>query len=104
MRETRRNFLKATAAGSAALAVRPGAVSAADGEKLTVAAVGVGGSRGRYNRGGKIAAGAARLGKLIAVCDVHDLHTREFNEKHGGGLGMYRDYREMLDSRQGFSA
>ena len=44
--------------------------------KPTVAAIGVGGSRGVYSRGGEIARNAAKFGKMIACCDVDDLHTR----------------------------
>jgi predicted dehydrogenase len=96
MRSDRRDFFKTTAAGSA-LALSARAAAAADDEKLTVAAIGVGGSRGRYNRGGQIAEQAARLGRMIAVCDVDDRHTEEFNKKFDGKLTTYRDYRELLE-------
>lgn len=99
MTQSRRQFV-ATAAAAGSLAAAPRSAFAADDTKRTVAAIGVGGSRGVYNRGGQIANEAARLGRLIAVCDVDDLHTAEFNEKHGGGLGKYRDYREMLEKEQ----
>ena len=99
MRSNRREFMKTSAAAGSALAVTQPAM-AAEGDKLTVAAIGVGGSRGRYSRGGGIARSAAKLGRMIAVCDVDDRHTQEFNEHLGGGLGMYRDYREMLEKEQ----
>ena len=38
-----------------------------------IAAIGVGGSRGRYNQGGSIARKAARFGRMVAVCDVDQL-------------------------------
>ena len=98
--QSRRRFLGTVAAVGGAASTLPRSEASADGDALTVAAVGVGGSRGVYNRGGQIANEAARLGRMIAVCDVDDLHTKEFNEKHGGGLGMYRDYREMLEKEQ----
>ncbi len=63
----------------------------------TVAAIGVGGSLGRYNRGGEIAREAAKLGTMIAVCDVVDKHAEEFNAEMGGALKSYRDYRELLE-------
>ena len=94
MHPSRRGFLKTTAATSA-LAVSSSAV-AADQQKLRLAAVGVGGSRGRYNRGGNIARGAARYANLVAVCDVDKLHCQEFNKDFGGKLNEYNDYREML--------
>ena len=37
---------------------------------------------------------------MIAVCDVDDLHTEEFNQAFGGKLNKYRDYREMLESEK----
>ncbi len=97
---TRRHFLGSVAAAGGTLTALTQPGFASEDDKLTVAAVGVGGSRGRYNRGGQIGNEAAGLGRIIAVCDVDDLHSKEFNEKHGGGLGMYRDYREMLEQEQ----
>ncbi|TWU37082.1 Gfo/Idh/MocA family protein [Novipirellula artificiosorum] len=100
MKASRRNFLKSTAAaGSLAAASNP-VLAADDSKKRTVASIGVGGSRGRYNRGGAIARDAAKLGKMIAVCDVDELHAKEFNEALGGDLNMYSDYREMLEKEK----
>ena len=65
-----------------------------------IAAIGVGGSRGRYNQGGNIARQATKFGDMIAVCDVDDLHTAEFNKDFDGKLGMYRDYRKMLEKEK----
>jgi len=76
------------------------ASAADDGEKLTVAAIGVGGSRGRYSRGGSIAMNASRLGRMIAVCDVDKLHTSEFSGKFGGKLNEYGDYRTLLEKEK----
>lgn len=97
---TRRGFLKATAAASSALALSSAAQAADEGQKRTVAAIGVGGSRGRYSRGGGIARQAAQFGRMIAVCDIDDLHTKEFNEEFDGKLATYRDYRELLEKEQ----
>ena len=97
---TRRNFIKKA---SATAVVAPTIIKSAKGQdtisKRTVASVGVGGSRGRYNRGGNIANSAAKLGKMIAVCDVDDRHAAEFSKKHGG-IGTYRDYREMIEKEK----
>lgn len=97
---TRRTFLKHA---SAATVVAPTILKSASGQdtlsKRTVASIGVGGSRGRYSRGGSVANAAAKLGKMIAVCEVDDRHAAEFSEKHGG-LGTYRDYREMLEKEK----
>lgn len=37
---------------------------------------------------------------MIAVCDVDDVHTEEFNKAFGGKLNKYRDYREMLEKEK----
>lgn len=97
MKSSRRSFLKTTAvAGTAVAASSTAAIGAEESKKLRLASIGVGGSRGRYNRGGNIARDAAKHAEMIAVCDVDDLHTKEFNEAFGGKLNTYRDYREML--------
>ena len=105
MSDTRRDFLKQSVATGAVLSTpyiwTSHQVQAQDlNSKPTVAAIGVGGSRGRYNQGGHIARRAAQLGHMIAVCDVDDLHTAEFNEAFQGKLGTYRDYRELFDQQK----
>ena len=100
MSTSRRDFLKTTAAAGSIAAVASPAMAADEPKKLRLAAIGVGGSRGRYNRGGSIARGAAKFAEMVAVCDVDDLHTQEFNEAFGGKLNMYRDYREMLEKEK----
>lgn len=105
---TRRDFLRNTAATSAVLAANPYIfTSSANADQaqdtdLTVAAIGVGGSRGRYNRGGNVSRQAAKFGKMIAVCDVDELHNAEFNadEQFGGKLKEYVDYRKMIDTEK----
>lgn len=102
MSENRRLFLKNSTAAAAAASVplfwskRSHAVPQAS-DRRTVASVGVGGSRGRYNRGGQIAMQASKLGQTIAVCDVDSRHNQEFNGKFKNELHMYTDYREMLE-------
>ena len=109
MDSSRRGFLKTTAVAGSAIAasntVLDQAAQAADEtKKLRIASIGVGGSRGRYNRGGSIARGAAKFGTMVAVCDVDDRHTeefaKEFDEKHGLKLNKYRDYRECLEKEK----
>lgn len=98
-RNLRRTFLK-TAGASAALAptiLKSG--FAQEATKRSVASVGVGGSRGRYNRGGQVARAAGKLGRMIAVCDIDDLHAQQFSEAYGG-IPKYRDYREMLEKEK----
>ncbi|TWU63432.1 MULTISPECIES: Gfo/Idh/MocA family protein [Crateriforma] len=100
MNTSRRRFLQTTAAGSAVAMSGP-LRAADDNGKLRLAAIGVGGSRGRYNRGRSIALSAAGFANMIAVCDVDDLHAKEFNEEHfGGKLNTYRDYRELLEQEK----
>ncbi|MEL7335851.1 MAG: Gfo/Idh/MocA family oxidoreductase, partial [Planctomycetota bacterium] len=99
MKTTRRDVLKAAAASTAVAATAAASNAVAqDGEKkLRLGVIGVGGSRGRYNRGGAIGGSAAKFANMVAVCDVDDKHTAEWNKKYGGNLAMYRDYREMLE-------
>jgi len=99
--KTRRDFLKTTAAAGAAASMpyfwtSEYARSQDANSKLTVASIGVGGSRGRYSRGGQVAQQAGKLGQMIAVCDVDEYHTKEFSAKYGGKLHEYVDYRELL--------
>ena len=105
MQTTRRDFLRttSTAAGAASVPyfLTSQAARAEDKDsKRTVAAIGVGGSRGRYNRGGSVANQAAKFAQMIAVCDVDKLHTSEFSAKHGGKLQQYGDYRELLEKEK----
>lgn len=101
----RRSFLKQSAAGSLALATpyiwTSSRVHAQDANsKPTIAAIGVGGPRGRFNRGGNIARRAALMGQMIAVCDVDDQHTQDFNADFDNKLSAYRDYRELLEKER----
>ncbi len=102
---TRRSFLRSSAAASA-LVTAPyiwtsSQARAQDANsKLTVASIGVGGSRGRYNRGGAVARQAARLGQMIAVCDVDERHSAEFSDDFDGKPKTYIDYREMLEKEK----
>ncbi|MBP89380.1 MAG: dehydrogenase [Planctomycetaceae bacterium] len=104
MRTNRRDFLKSTAAAGAAASLpyiwTSSSACAQDSDKLTVAAIGVGGSRGRYNRGGGVAQQAGKLGQMIAVCDVDSVHTGEFSAKYDGKLTEYIDYRELLEKEK----
>ena len=105
MNNNRRDFLKTSALATAAASTpyfftSRSAAAQEKNEKLTVASIGVGGSRGRYNRGGSIARSAAKLGQTIAVCDVDAKHTKEFNESMGGKLNEYKDYRELLEKEK----
>ena len=97
----RRDFVKAATASVAIPYIWTASHAKAQdkNDKPTVASIGVGGSRGRYNRGGSIAMSASRIGRTIAVCDVDKKHTSEFSHKKefGGKLNEYVDYRELLE-------
>lgn len=97
---TRRTFVKAAAATMAVPYIYSSAQAKAEdaNSKLTIAAIGVGGSNGRYNRGGKVGRNAAALGQTIAVCDVDQKHNEEYNASVGDGkLEMFQDYRKMFE-------
>lgn len=102
MSTTRREFVK-TSVATAAVSLVPYHWSSSfaqaedQNSKLTIAAIGVGGSRGRFNQGRGIALAAANFGQMVAVCDVDQLHNDEFSDKHfEGKLKKYQDYRRLL--------
>ena len=102
---TRRDFLKTSAIGTAALSVpyvwtSSSAKAMGPNDQKTIACIGIGGSRGAYSRGGKIARLANPLGRMIAVCDVDGLHTAEFNKEMGGTLNEYTDYRKLFENEK----
>ena len=101
MKRTRRQFLQTTAAATVAASApylwtrrtsRAGDANA----RPRCLAIGVGGSRGAFNRGGTIARQASKFADIVAVCDVDERHAREFAEKMGGKPKTYFDYREAL--------
>lgn len=100
MQPSRRGFLKATAAAGTVLTTSQTSLGQDGDKKLRLAAIGVGGSRGRYNRGGGIARDAAKHANMIAVCDVDQLHADEFNESFDGKLNTYTDYRVLLEKEK----
>jgi myo-inositol 2-dehydrogenase / D-chiro-inositol 1-dehydrogenase len=102
----RRRFLKVSA-GLAATGVAtpwflPKALAAdSANDELTVAAIGVGG------RGAAIGQQAAKLGQLVACCDVHRANAERFAEgikKRGGECRVYTDYRELLAQEKDLDA
>jgi myo-inositol 2-dehydrogenase / D-chiro-inositol 1-dehydrogenase len=101
MRSSRREFLKHSAAAAAASVPLSFAASRARTQdansQLTVAAIGVGGSRGAFSQGRGIAMRAAQHGRMIAVCDVDSVHMAEFNTHFDNKLATYADYRRLLE-------
>ena len=105
MKSNRREFIKLSAAAGAIASVPFGLAKAdktipKEDSRRTVAAIGVGGSRGAFSQGGNIANQASQIGRMIAVCDVDAIHAAEFNAKHDNKLAMYGDYRKMLEREQ----
>lgn len=105
MKTTRREFLQRSAAAGAALSVpyvwtSAGARAQDLNSRPTIAAIGIGGSRGRYSQGGSVARAAARYGRMIACCDVDDVHTAEFNASFDNKLNCYGDYRDLFEKEQ----
>jgi myo-inositol 2-dehydrogenase/D-chiro-inositol 1-dehydrogenase len=105
MKTTRREFLKRSAMAGALVSVpyvwtcryaRAQDVNS----KLTMAAIGVGGSRGRWAQGTGIALAASRHARMLAVCDVDDVHTAEFNAKFDNKLNRYSDYRVLFEKEK----
>jgi predicted dehydrogenase len=102
MKTSRREFLKRSAAAGALVAMPHALVAsrarAADvNSQLTMASIGVGGSRAAYSQGTWDSRAAARFARPIAVCDVDHLHMDEFNREFGGKLAKYADYRQLLE-------
>jgi predicted dehydrogenase len=101
MRSNRREFLKRSAAAGAlaSLPLSWGASRArADvNSELTIASIGVGGSRAAYAQGTWDSKAAAKHGRMIAVCDVDQVHMDEFNKIFDNRLKKYADYRELLE-------
>jgi hypothetical protein len=86
---SRRDFFRKTAAvGTVASTPYIWSSSVAKAEDAnsnkTIACIGIGGSRGRYNRGRTIANQAAKLGQMIAVCDCDQVHNEEYNKNFDG--------------------
>ena len=114
MQSTRREFFKQSAvAGAAAFhslrLVRCPACATAAAQRprrsgrrnrLKMAAIGVGGSRGAYSQGTAVAMRASEHAKMIAVCDVDKVHMDEFNAKFDKKLNLYPDYRNLLEKEK----
>ena len=102
---TRREFLKTSAAAAAAISAPVSwsasqAVAQDVNSRPTVAAIGGGGSRGRYSRGGHVGRQAGGMGQMIAVCDVDQRHTTEFNARFKNQLKTYTDYRLLFEKEK----
>jgi len=91
---SRRQFLHGATGALAAFTIVPrhvlaGAATAAPGEKLNIACIGVGG------RGGANLNGVSGE-NIVALCDVDEQQAGKAFEKYPG-VKRYRDFRKMLD-------
>jgi predicted dehydrogenase len=86
----RRDFLKGAAASATVPYWFTSSAHAADGDKLTTAAIGVGG------RGSSIGGQLRGRSNMIACCDVDKNRANHFS---GGQLKVYDDYRKLLDDK-----
>ncbi|MGF7138617.1 Gfo/Idh/MocA family oxidoreductase [Roseimarinus sediminis] len=98
---TRRDFLKTSAAGLAALSIIPSHVLArsayqAPGDKLNIAAIGVGGA-GYTN--------LLHLEKenIVALCDVDEAYARKA-VRRWSNAAYYTDFRRMLENEKQIDA
>ena len=93
----RRNFLKTTGALAPAIWTGRYARAQSPNDRLNVLSIGVG------NRGSVDALAAAKLGRLIAVCDVDSAKSGVFLQKlakvQDAKPDLYKDYRKALEHK-----
>src|SRR5438105_1191550 len=94
MERTRREFLQQAAVGSLGMlageSVWAREARRSPNERIQFACIGVGG------KGDSDSADAARLGDIVAICDVDDNTLAGAAVKYPGAK-KYNDYRKMLD-------
>ena len=105
MTSTRREFLRRSVAAGAIVSTpyswaRTAARAQDANRKLTMAAIGVGGSRGAFSQGGAIAMRASKHANMIAICDVDEVHCAEFNAKFNNKAKVYSDYRKLFENEK----
>src|SRR3954451_18212520 len=93
--KTRREFLKTAAAGAGLIAAERAwaFADASPNDRLRFACIGVGG------KGDSDTVDAARLGEVVAICDVDD-NTLNAAAKRSPNAKKYNDYRKMLDEME----
>lgn len=94
-RPTRRQFLQTTTAAGFGYWVAAGATakeSQSPNEQIAMASIGIEG-KGRSD-----SADAARLGRMVAICDVDDKRLERAGRRNGfEGARKFNDFRKMLD-------
>ncbi|HEX4072083.1 MAG TPA: Gfo/Idh/MocA family oxidoreductase [Planctomycetaceae bacterium] len=96
---TRRDFMKQTAAMSAAVWVSASSVRGASrsaNEKLNIAAIGAGGK-------GRVDIAGCSHENIVALCDADDERAAETYKKYPN-VPKYKDYRKMLEERKDIDA
>jgi predicted dehydrogenase len=91
-RSSRRQFLQQSAAAGIGFWVAGGltpTISRAANEQLNIACIGVGG------KGSSDVSGAAKVGNIVALCDIDENHLGKKAEQHPKAL-KFHDFRKML--------
>ena len=94
-KNTRRDFIKTSAAVGAGVWVAGGATAKASVsalEEIRFACIGIGG------KGSSDSLAAANNGKVVAVCDIDESKLRKHKDKFPGAT-QYHDYRKMLEEK-----
>jgi len=93
MNETRRDFIKKTAAGAALLAATPARILGAN-DRVRVGMIGVG-ARGQELLKQIL---AVKNAELVAVADIYSRRLDEA-EQHASGVRKFKDHRQLLDQQ-----
>jgi threonine dehydrogenase-like Zn-dependent dehydrogenase len=93
LQETRRDFIRKTAAGAALLATAPARVLGAN-DRVRVGMIGVG-SRGQELLKQIL---AVKNAELVAVADIYPRRLDEA-EQHASGVRKLKDHRQLLDQQ-----
>jgi len=110
--QSRRQFVKATAAAGAAIAGAPyfvpahllaGSKRGSANERIRVGSIGTSIYKNRYTgdgdypgRGAVVGHQAGKLGDMIAVADVNRLNAEFFAKEYNGNCQVYSDYQELI--------
>ena len=97
---TRREFLRTSAASTAAAATAPywftsrsAQAQESANDRLRIGGIGIGG------RGSADLSSAAQFGDVVAVCDVNLKTAEGAKKRYGGKPDVYQDYRKLLERK-----
>ena len=95
----RREFLRTSAALGIGYWIAAGEAAevkpASPNEQIAMASIGIGG------KGESDSADAARLGRMVAICDTDEQRLNHAGEKRFPGAKRFTDFRKMLDEMHG---